>query len=389
MRKTTTWAIVAVLTLSAWTVAETVPLSSLDLTQMSAGWGRPLADKAVTGKPMTIGKQSFKEGVGTHAESELWIQLDGKAEQFAAKVGVDGAAGSDQASIEFIVLGDGKELYNSGLCKLGEEPRICDVALKGVKLLVLTVTGGDNGMAYDHANWAEAKITYAGEKPQAIPAPVYKEEPVILTPPPPATPKLNNPKVYGVRPGSPFLFRIPATGKRPMTFAAEGLPPGLKLDATTGIITGAVAEEGEYKATLVANNGEGEARRPFKIVAGKRLALTPPMGWNSWYIHYHRVTEQHIRGAADQMIASGMADHGYEYVNIDDCWMKKQGDPPYRDAGGAVLPNAKFPDMKGMADYIHGKGLKAGLYTSPGPWTCAGYVGAYRHEAVDARKFAE
>ena len=89
------------------------------------------------------------------------------------------------------------------------------------------------------------------------------------------------------------------------------------------------------------------------------------------------------------MIASGMADYGYQYVNIDDCWMKKKGDEPYRDEHGAILPNAKFPDMKGMVDYIHAKGLKAGLYTSPGPWTCAGYVGSYEHERADAEKFAE
>ena len=88
------------------------------------------------------------------------------------------------------------------------------------------------------------------------------------------------------------------------------------------------------------------------------------------------------------MIGTGMANYGYQYVNIDDCWMKERGDPPYRGADGAVLPNAKFPDMKGLADYIHGKGLKAGLYTSPGPWTCGGYVGAYEHEAEDARQFA-
>lgn len=93
------------------------------------------------------------------------------------------------------------------------------------------------------------------------------------------------------------------------------------------------------------------------------------MGWNSWYIHYHRVSDALMRAAADQMLATGMADYGYQYVNIDDCWTKKRGDEPYRDAGGAVLPNARFPDMKGLADYIHRQGLKAGLYTSPGEWT--------------------
>ena len=98
------------------------------------------------------------------------------------------------------------------------------------------------------------------------------------------------------------------------------------------------------------------------------------MGWNSWYIHYNRVTELHMREAADQMIQSGMADHGYQYVNIDDCWMKEKKDPPFRDANGDLLGNDKFPDIKGMVDYIHSRGLRAGTYISPGPWTCAGYV---------------
>lgn len=215
------------------------------------------------------------------------------------------------------------------------------------------------------------------------------EEPVLLTPKPGPAPQINGPRVYGCRPTHPLLYRIPATGKRPMTFSAEGLPAELKLDPATGIISGAVAEKGEYKVTLHAKNDQGKSRRPFKIVCGETLALTPPMGWNSWYIHYHRVSEKHLREAADQMIASGMADCGYQYVNIDDCWMKKRGDQPYRDADGAVLPNAKFPDIKGMVEHIHSNGLKAGVYISPGPWTCAGYVGSYQHEAVDVKKFAE
>jgi alpha-galactosidase len=106
-----------------------------------------------------------------------------------------------------------------------------------------------------------------------------------------------------------------------------------------------------------------------------------------------------MREAADIMIRSGMADVGYEYVNIDDCWMnaapdaKRQSDPlrvgPFRDAAGNLIPNKHFPDMKGLADYIHSKGLKAGLYTSPGPKTCAGFAGAYQHEAQDAKLFAD
>jgi len=128
---------------------------------------------------------------------------------------------------------------------------------------------------------------------------------------------------------------------------------------------------------------------------GDLLALTPPMGWNHWYTWYHKITDQVVRRAADAMIASGMADFGYQYVSIDDCWMIKPGDPDPvlggepRDADGAIRPNARFPDMKALTDYIHGKGLKAGIYTSPGPLTCQKYTGSYQHEVIDARRFAQ
>jgi alpha-galactosidase len=215
------------------------------------------------------------------------------------------------------------------------------------------------------------------------------QEPVCLTPAAPAAPRINGPKIYGLRPGSPFLYRIPATGERPMTFGVSGLPEGLSLDGARGIITGRVAKAGTYRLTLSATNAFGHAAGSFRLVVGDKLALTPPMGWNSWYIHLSRVTELDMRKAADQMIGTGMADYGYQYVNIDDGWMKKRDDVPYRDDDGAVLPNAKFPDVPGLVKYIHDKGLKAGIYTSPGPWTCAHFVGAYEHEGQDARKFAE
>ncbi len=226
--------------------------------------------------------------------------------------------------------------------------------------------------------------------------PAVEQENVILTPKPGPKPRINGPKVYGCRPGRPFLYRIPCLGKRPITFSAQNLPGTLTLDAATGIITGtAPPQRGEYLVTLKAANRHGSAKRHFKIVVGDSLALTPPMGWNSWYIHYWRVTDGHMRRAADAMIESGMADFGYEYVNIDDCWMVKpdsndpmiSGEP--RDADGAIRSNGHFPDMKALADYIHAKGLKAGLYTSPGPLTCQKYTGTYQHEEIDAHTFAE
>ncbi len=217
----------------------------------------------------------------------------------------------------------------------------------------------------------------------------------ILTPKPGPGPHINGPLVYGCRPGHPFQYRIPCQGERPFTFSAESLPQGLILDRLTGIITGITPGKGEYGILLKAKNKYGEDKRSFRIVAGDKLALTPPMGWNHWYAHYNRITDGMMREAADNLISSGMADVGYQYVNIDDCWMNalKHRDSlrvgPLRDVKGNILPNRYFPDMKGLADYIHSKGLKAGIYTSPGPLTCAGFSGSYGHEEQDARLFAK
>lgn len=124
---------------------------------------------------------------------------------------------------------------------------------------------------------------------------------------------------------------------------------------------------------------------PMVSVAATRpavIAATPPMGWNSWNFFGDKVTAADVRAAADALVSSGMRDAGYVYVNIDDGW---QGQ---RDARGVIHPNARFPDMKALAAYVHARGLKLGIYSSPGPETCAGYAGSLGHEVQDARTYA-
>ncbi len=118
-------------------------------------------------------------------------------------------------------------------------------------------------------------------------------------------------------------------------------------------------------------------------LTAQKLAATPPMGWNSWNWFAGKVTDADIRKAADLMVSSGMRDAGYVYVNIDDTWEGK------RDANGVLHTNEKFPDMKALADYVHSKGLKIGIYSSPGPQTCAHYEGSFGHEEQDAKTYAE
>lgn len=235
----------------------------------------------------------------------------------------------------------------------------------------------------------------------------------ILTPKPKPEPKINGPDVYGGRPDKPFIYRIPTTGKRPMEFAAYGLPASLELDNEKGIISGRTpAEKGDYEITFEATNSEGRSSKKWTLIIGDSLALTPMMGWNHWYTHYHLVTDKKIRAATDAMVNSGMADVGYHYIGVDDCWMRitKENaavsmDPnrkagcynlntdtkvgPVRDQEGRFLSAYDFPDMKELADYIHSYGLKAGIYTSPGEVTCQKFEASYGHEFVDAETFAQ
>ena len=191
------------------------------------------------------------------------------------------------------------------------------------------------------------------------------------------------------------MFAIPATGRRPIDFAAENLPEGLKLDSKTGRITGTIQKRGEYIVILSAKNDLGQDQCNFKIVCGDAVALTPPMGWNSWNCFAAAVDDAKVRSAADAMVRSGLIDHGWTYINIDDCWEIKpgsndpllQGQP--RDENGMINSNKKFPDMKALCDYIHDKGLKAGIYSSPGPLTCAGFTASYKYEEKDAQRYAQ
>lgn len=112
------------------------------------------------------------------------------------------------------------------------------------------------------------------------------------------------------------------------------------------------------------------------------LARTPPMGWSSWNRFGAAIDDRTVREIADHLVSSGLRDAGYRYVNIDDGWQGGRG----RDGG--IRPNARFPDMKALAAYVHSKGLKIGIYSSPGPKTCAGFTGSYGHVAQDARTFA-
>ncbi|MDX2196863.1 MAG: putative Ig domain-containing protein [Cytophagales bacterium] len=209
------------------------------------------------------------------------------------------------------------------------------------------------------------------------------ELPYLLTPVETDSPKINGAKIYGTRIGKPFLYKIPASGNKPMKYKVQNLPEGLILDENTGIITGIAKKQGTYKTMVTASNANGTMTREFTISIGNDIALTPPMGWNSWNCWGLAVSDEKVRSSAKAFIDKGLIDYGWAYVNIDDGWEDK------RDANGNIKPNEKFPDMKALGDYLHSNGLKFGIYSSPGPKTCGGYEGSYKYEQNDANTYAQ
>lgn len=192
--------------------------------------------------------------------------------------------------------------------------------------------------------------------------------------------------ITGNYPGTDFLFTVPATGERPITFFSKDLPKGLNLEATTGIIKGKVTEPGEYRVKIIAANAKGRAEEELKIMIGDKLCLTPPMGWNSWNVFTNTLDEKLVMEMADAMVSNGMRDLGYQYINMDDYWHA-----PSRDADGRPLPDPqKFPHgIRWLADYVHSRGLKLGIYSDAGTKTCGKCFGGFQHEEIDAKTYAE
>ncbi|HVS38836.1 MAG TPA: NPCBM/NEW2 domain-containing protein, partial [Gemmataceae bacterium] len=364
--------------------ANGVWLDALDLTKVQQEWGDPHAGRSVENRPLTLHGDVYQHGVGTHAASELLINLKGTAARFLAVVGVDDEK-KGRGSVRFRVVVDGKAAVETAILHGGDMPKLVSVDLTGAKQLALTVDDGDDGIDSDHADWAGAVLILnpdAKEKPETTAAP--KEAPPEIAGPPGPKPAIHYPRIVGATPGRPFQFLIPATGDGPLTFTAENLPDGIALDEKTGVLSGSLKSAGKTAVKVAVKGPAGSAAATLTIVGGEhQLALTPPMGWNSWNAWGGQVDADKIRAAADAMVKSGLAAHGFQYVNIDDTWEGK------RDADGVLHVNAKFKDMKALADYVHARGLKLGIYSSPGPKTCAGYEGSENHEEQDAKTYAD
>ena len=254
--------------------------------------------------------------------------------------------------------------YNETITVTTQEPFVYDMVYDGTKSSQIKATFTD---------------TVTGQQVKTVYVPKY-----CLTPKAPLTPRYNGPAVLGARSGSPVIFRLPFSGKRPMTFTAIGLPEGLELDADNGIVSGSLAAAGDYDVEFEAVNAEGAGKGKVTIKIGNTFALTPPMGWNSWNCWGLDLSQEKVFSSALALINSGLADYGYSYINIDDAWQAAS-----RTEDGTLLPNEDFPDVKAIGDWLHSRGLRLGIYSSPGELTCGGYLGSLGYEEKDAQTWNE
>ena len=349
--------------------AKTVWLDDFPLEEFNGGI-RPVKAKVnYRNSTIKIAGVSFERGFGSITTSILGFQLNGNANRFIASVGLDDAA-NKETPVTFYVIGDGKVLFESGEMSVGGSAKNIDLDLKGIQRLGLLVTDKIGGVQNKgtYVNWANAQLEMVGDNlPEVI---SNDSEKYILTPKPAEKPQINSAKIFGATPGNPFLYTIATTGKRPMQFSADNLPKGLFLDSVSGIITGTIQDKGEYISTLKAKNDFGESTKELKIVIGDKIALTPPIGWNGWNSWGSSLDREKVIASAEAMVKTGLNNHGWTYINIDDTWQGVRGGKL-----NALQPNEKFPDIKGMVETIHSLGLKAGLYSTPYISTYASHVG--------------
>jgi alpha-galactosidase len=324
--------------------ARTVYLDELDLSLAKSATKPAQRNLSVSGVPLSLNGRRFDRGVGLQTPASIRLLLPENVQRFHAFVGVDDAASSGSAPVEFFIEAGNMSLWKSGPVKRGDAPREVNLNIEktrkyrgGIEEITLSAQPVSDPNGGVPVNWADAWFTCAGDPaPKTIALPVT--EPYLLTPPPPPQPPINGPRVYGARPGSPFLYAIPATGNRPMRFAAEGLPEGLSLNPETGHITGSTTKEGTHRVRLQARNASGETERELRLMIGDKICLTPPLGWNSWNCWAATVDDAKIRAAARAMVESGLAQHGWTYVNIDDGWQGKRNASPTPSRGTKSFP---------------------------------------------------
>ena len=361
---------------------ENIPLSSLDITKTTWGWGTPHVNKSIDGNDLTINGQVYASGVGTHGPSEIIVKLNGSVTDFHAVLGIDDEAGNSQANIDYRVYVKGEDgtisvLASGTLNYGGTQSANIDVNVNGWKYLFLETTNGQNGDAYDHVDWANAYLVFQDQN-STRPCIVSAEE---------ISANLACATTVFSQPGVRFMHKIRSSNSS-ATLSVSNLPEGLSWNAKRNIVEGiAPTTEGEYTYQINVTNDEGvtNTENVSFTVSSKLQHPVPFMGWLSWNAVQSEVSESIVKQVVDLFIDKGLYDCGWNTIMMDDWWHADS-----RASDGKPQPNAtRFPNgLTAVSEYVHGKGMKFGLYTDAAAKTCAGAFGSYGSETIDAETYA-
>jgi len=365
---------------------ENIPLSSLEISKSTCGWGTVQANKSIGNNSIKLGGYTYASGVGTHGPSKIIVKLNGSVTRFYGIVGLDdeiraNASKANQANADYKAYlkgQDGTESIQAQGTITGKDttyPEI-DIDVNGWKYLVLETTNGSDGTnGNDHVDWANAYLVFQDQN-STRPEIVSEEE---------ISSNLDCATTVYSQPGVRFMHKVRSTNSE-ATVAVKNLPDGLSWNADRQLVEGIVNTPGTYtyQADVTADGTTTTTDITFVVSDELQLPL-PFMGWLSWNSVQSEVSEEIVKKVADLFVEKGLYDCGWNTIMMDDWWHADS-----RASDGTPQPNAtRFPNgVKTVADYVHDKGMKFGLYTDAAAKTCAGAFGSYGSETTDANTYA-
>lgn len=361
---------------------EHIPLSSLNLTNTTVGWGTVKADKSIDGNALTLKGKVYASGVGTHGPSSIIVKLNGSVTEFHALLGIDDEAaigegnGTADYKVYLVAEGGATSVVKEGTIRRTDTaPIAIDADVNGWKYLCLVTTNGADGInTNDHVDWVNAYFVYQ-EQNSAIPETVSETA---------LSNALDCATTVFAQPGVKFMHKLKATSDDAV-INVTGLPDGLTYNTRRNLVEGIVKTEGKYTYQIsISNNGSTTSHNVDFTVSKHLKHPVPFMGWLSWNSVQSEVSEGIVKQVVDLFKEKGLYEAGWNTIMMDDWWHADK-----RAADGKPQPNAtRFPHgVKALSEYVHKAGMKFGLYTDAAEHTCAGAFGSLGHEAIDAQTY--
>lgn len=366
--------------------AQILPLSTLELENITNGWGTIRANKSIDNNPLRMKGKTYKSGIGIHADALVAIKLNGSSPKFHCELGIDdevasACTGNAKSNVGYTVkLRDaaGKEtvLY-SGTINYNDASTVAvDIDdLSKYKYLIMKFDNV-NTNEYDHVDIGNAYFEFVYQNSNA---------PEIV-PEKSLSAGLDAATTLFSQPGVRFMHKLRSQNSDAV-ISVENLPEGLTFNERRSLIEGKIDAEGVYTYNVKVATPDDVTVTPVTLTVSSSLQQPVPfMGWLSWNSIEGNISGSVIKSVADQMESKGLIDAGYNYLVIDDLWHADK-----RAADGTPVEHpTKFPEgLKASADYVHGKGMKFGIYSDAATKTCAGAYGSLGYETQDANQYAK